>query len=149
MAGTDPGEARRDAKLTKMSAHETAFEPVARRWWADWKADKTERYAGYVLRRLEIDAFPEVGPKPVGTLTAPAFVRMAKKIEARGAGELARRVLETCGQVMRWAVAHGLTERNPVADVKPGDMLKPRTVENFARVGAEELPELMRHLMAY
>ena len=66
---------------------------------------------------------------------------MAKKIEARGVGELARRVLETCGQVMRYAVGHGLVERNPVADVKPSDVLKPRTVTNFARVGAAELPQ--------
>ncbi|OGB02148.1 MAG: integrase [Burkholderiales bacterium RIFCSPHIGHO2_12_FULL_69_20] len=149
VAGTDPGEARRDAKLAKMTAYETTFEPLARRWWADWKTGKTERYSDYVLRRLELDAFPVLGSKPVASLTAPAFVRMAKAIEARGAGELARRVLETCGQVMRWTVAHGLAERNPVADVKPGDVLKPRTVENFARVGAAELPELMRHINAY
>lgn len=147
--GIDPGEARKDAKQAKLAEHETAFEAVARRWWADWKANKTERYADYVLKRLEADAFPELGHKPVASLTAPAFVRMAKKVDARGAGELARRVLETCGQVMRWAVAHGLTERNPVAEVKPGDVLKPRTVENFARVGAAELPELMRQINAY
>ena len=148
-AGTDPGEARRDAKRAMLSAHETAFEPVARRWWADWKTDKTERYASYVIRRLEVDAFPEIGHLPVATLTAAAFVRMTKKTEARGAPELARRVRETCGQVMRWAVAHDLADRNPVADVKPGDFLKPHTVENFARVGAAELPELMRKINAY
>ena len=147
--GTDPSEARKDAKQAKLSEHETSFEAVARQWWGHWKANKTERYAEYVLRRLEIDAFPEIGAKPVASLTAPAFVRMAKKIEARGVGELARRIMETCGQVMRWAVAHGLIERNPTADVKPGDILKPRTVENFARVGAAELPDLMRHINAY
>ena len=65
-AGTDPGEARRDAKRAMLTAHETAFEPVARRWWADWKADKTERYASYVIRRLEVDAFPEIEHVPCG-----------------------------------------------------------------------------------
>ena len=148
-AGIDPAEARKDTKQARLSEHETAFEAVARRWWADWNGNKSDRYSGYVLRRLELDAFPEIGHKPVASLTAPAFVRMAKKIEARGAETLARRVLETSGQVMRWAVAHGLTERNPVADVKPGDVLKPRTVENFARVGAAELPELLRQINVY
>lgn len=147
--GTDPSVARREAKRADLSALETSFELVARRWWESWKADKTERYAGYVLTRLEADAFPEIGHKPVAGLTAPVFVHLVKKIEARGAGELARRMLESCGQVMRWAVAHGLADRNPVADVKPGDVLKARTVENFARVGADELPELMRRVMAY
>ena len=147
--GTDPGAARRDAKRADLSAMETAFEPVARRWWSEWTSGKTERYAGYVLARLEADAFPEIGHKPVAGLTASDFIRMVKKIEARGAGELARRMLETSGQVMRWAVGHELATRNPVKDVKPGDFLKPRQVENFARVGADELPELMRRLMAY
>lgn len=147
--GIDPGQARRDAKRAGLAAAERSFELVARQWWAGWKADKTERYAGYVLARLEADAFPELGARPVESLLAPDFVRLAKKIESRGVGELARRILETCGQVMRYAVGHGLAERNPVADVKPADVLKPRVVANFARVGAAELPELLRQVMAY
>ncbi len=149
LAGTDPGDARRDAKRQIMQAQETAFEPVARTWWAAWKATKTERYAAHVMSRLEADVFPEIGHKPVGTLAASHFVQVAKKIEARGAAELARRSLQACGLVMRYAVAHDLAERNPVSDVKPGDILKPRTVENFARVGAAELPELLRKMAGY
>ncbi|MBX3601189.1 MAG: tyrosine-type recombinase/integrase [Rubrivivax sp.] len=148
-AGTDPGEQRRDAKRAILQAQETAFEPVARRWWADWRATKTERYADHVLRRLEADVFPEIGHRPVATLAASHFVRMGKLIEARGAAELARRALQTCGLVMRWAVAHDLAERNPVGDVKPGDVFKPRTVTNFARVSAAELPELLRKMAGY
>lgn len=147
--GTDPSEERKDSKLAQMNAHETSFELVARKWWAAWKAGVTERYAGYVMARLEADAFPALGHKPVGGLTASHFVRMAKKIEARGVDELGRRVLQTCSQVMRWAVAHELAARNPVTDVKPGDFLKPRSVQNFARVGAAELPDLMRQINAY
>ena len=148
-AGTDPSEARADAKRARMAAHETAFEPVARRWWDGWKANKTERYAGHLMSRLEADVFPEIGHKPVATLSASHFVGVAKKIEARGAAELARRSLQACGLVMRWAVAHDLAERNPVADVKPADVLQPRTVENFARVSAAELPELLRKMAGY
>jgi integrase len=147
--GTDPAEARQDAKRARLVASERSFEAVARRWWSDWKADKTERHARYMLTRLEADAFPELGAKAVDELTAPAFVRMAKRIEARGASELPRRLLEACGQVMRYAVAHGLAERNPVADVKPADVLKPRQVENYARVGTDELPELLRRIEVY
>ena len=104
--GADPSEVRRDAKRAAMTRQETAFEPIARRWWSQWRTNKTARYTKYVLDRMEADAFPEIGHKPVADLTAPAFVRMAKKIEARGASELARRVLAYCGQVMRWSVAH-------------------------------------------
>lgn len=147
--GTDPGEARKDAKRLALTSAEKSFEAIARRWWADWRADKTERHADYMLRRLELDAFPELGARRVADLTAPHFVRMAKAIEARGAAELPRRVLEACGQVMRYAVAHGLADRNPVADVKPGDVLKPRSTVNYARIPADELPELLRKMEVY
>lgn len=118
-------------------------------WWADWKANKDDRHATYVIARLEADAFPSLGAKPVGELTAPAFVRMAKAIEARGAADIARRVLQTCNQVMRYAVAHGIADRNPVADVKPGDVLRARRQVNFARIEVSELPELLRKIEAY
>jgi integrase len=149
LAGTDPGEARKDAKRALMASAETAFEPVARTWWAAWKATKTARYADHVMSRLEADVFPELGHRPVATLTAAHFIAMSKKIETRGAAELARRSLQSCGLVMRWAVAHNLADRNPVQDVRPADFLKPRTVQNFARVGAAELPDLLRKMAGY
>ena len=50
---------------------------------------------------------------------------------------------------MRYAVAHGLADRNPVSDVKPGDVLKARRQVNFARIEVTELPELLRCIEAY
>ena len=67
-----------------------------------------------------------------------------KKIEARGALEIARRVLQNCGQIMRYAVAHDYAARNPVVDVRPADILRPRKRRHYPRVGAKELPGLLR-----
>jgi integrase len=148
-AGIDPSAAKQEAKRAGLTQAETSFERIARAWWADWAANKSERHAGYVITRLEADAFPTIGAKPVDELTAPAFVRLAKGIESRGAADIARRVLQTCGQVMRYAVAHGLAERNPVADVKPGDVLRARRQVNYARIQLDELPDLLRRIDAY
>jgi integrase len=148
-AGIDPSAAKREAKRAGEMKSETAFEKIARQWWQVWSANKAPRHAGYVLKRLEADAFPLIGSKPIGDLTAPDFVNMTKRIEARGAADIARRVYQTCGQVMRFAVAHGLAERNPVAEVKPGDVLKARQQVNFARIDVADLPTLMRKIMAY
>ena len=62
---------------------------------------------------------------------------MAKSIESRGALDIAKRALQTCGQILRYAVAHGILERNPAADVKPGDALKARKKTNYARLDAQ------------
>ncbi|MBL8376993.1 MAG: tyrosine-type recombinase/integrase [Burkholderiales bacterium] len=147
--GTDPSGAKREAKRATLAATETSFESVARAWWKGWAANKAERHAGYVIARLEADAFPRIGARSVDAILAPEFVKMAKAIEARGAADIARRVLQTCGQVMRYAVAHGLAERNPVADVKPGDVLRARRQVNFARIEVAELPELLRKIEVY
>lgn len=147
--GADPSAAKRDAKLVARLAIGNTFEAVARSWYESWKGARSERHAAYVLRRLELDAFPAIGSKSVSDITAPQLLAMAKKIEARGALDIAQRVLQTCGQVFRYAVAHGLAERNPAADVKPGDALTPRRKSHYARVDLKEVPALMRKIEAY
>jgi integrase len=102
-----------------------------------------------VLRRLEADVFPAIGRRPIAELTARDFKLIAKKIETRGALDIAKRMLQTCSQVMRFAVADEIIERNPLSDIKPGDVLKSRTKTNYARVDAKELPELLRKMAAY
>jgi len=130
-------------------ALENSFESVARQWWDNWKTAKNERHAHYVMCRLEADIFPVIGRKPVTEITAPMLLMAIKKIEARGALDIAKRALSTCGQVMRYAVAHGLAERNPAADIKPSDVLKPAKKTNYARLDQKELPELLRKIDQY
>ncbi|WP_374411871.1 tyrosine-type recombinase/integrase [Hydrogenophaga sp.] len=148
-AGEDPGQIKREAKLTRAVEDATTFEKVARQWWAHWKGPRSPRHADYVLRRLEADVFPAIGARPVASITAPQLLAMAKAVEARGALDIAKRALQTCGQIMRYAVAHGLIERNPSADVRPSDALKPRRKENYARLDAREMPVLLRKIEAY
>lgn len=50
---------------------------------------------------------------------------------------------------MRYAVAHGLIERNPATDMKPSGALKPEAKENYPRLDAREMPELLRKIEAY
>jgi hypothetical protein len=46
------------------------------------------------------------------------LLAVAKKIEARDALDIAKRALQTCGQIFRYAVAHGVIER-PFTRVRP------------------------------
>lgn len=148
-AGIDPVQAKQDAKLAARVAIASNFEAVARAWHQHWKGPKTERHSDYVLRRLEADVFPVLGRKPIADITAPQLLAMAKKIESRGALDIARRAWQTCGQVFEYALAHGMIERNPTKDVRPGAALKQRKKEHFARVSEKELPELLRKIEVY
>ena len=99
--------------------------------------------------RLEMDVFPVLGHKPIADITAPQLLAMAKKVESRGALDIARRAWQTCGQVFEYALAHGMVERNPSKDVRPGSALIARKKEHYARIDAKELPELLRKIEAY
>ena len=147
--GTDPGQLRREAKAASAFDQANTFEAVARLWWDHWRDGKSPRHADYAIKRLEADAFPLLGSRPIASLTAKDLTRMAKAVQDRGAIDLAHRVLQMAGQVMRYAVAHDLIERNPATDVKPSDTLKSRRKENYARLGEKELPELLRKIEAY
>ncbi len=148
-AGSDPVQVRRDEKLARAVAIDRNFEKVARAWFEHWRGPRTPRHADYVLRRLEADVFPVLGAKPIADITAPQLLAMAKRIEARGALDIARRAWQTCGQVFEYALAHGVIERNPSKDVRPGSALKAREKTHYARIDAKDLPELLRKVEGY
>jgi integrase len=102
-----------------------------------------------VIRRLEADVFPRIGGRPLQSLTASSFREVAQRIERRGAAAIAKRVLQTCSQVMRYAVAHDLVRHNPVAEIKPSDILRRHKRRNYPRVGVGELPTLLRAIDSY
>jgi integrase len=101
------------------------------------------------MTRLTRDLFPMLGDLTMDQIDAPKIVATIKKIEDRGANEIATRSLGNVSQVFRYAVAHGLATRNPAADIKPVDFLKSVPVTNYARIEAHELPHLLRKIETY
>lgn len=148
-AGADPVASRRAALALKRSNAANTFEAVAREWHTHWKASRSERHVDQVLRRFEANVFPSIGARPISEIEAPELVRLAQAIAARGALDVAARALQTCGQVFRYAIAHGKAKRNPATDIRPGDVLQKRAKVNYARVDATELPALLRKIEAY
>lgn len=143
----DPSEARKAAKAENEANKNNTFELWAGKWWQHWKAGKTERHADYVKRRLELDVYPAIGTRPINDITAYEIVDTIKGIAERGALDIAKRSHQTIGQVFRYAIAHGKeshTTRNPASEIKPSDIIETRAQVNYARVGIEELPKLLR-----
>lgn len=143
--GIDPMAARKAEKVVSVSS----FQSVAGLWLEHWKVDKSEQHVGTSERRLASNVFPLLGARPIADIRAPELVAMVKVIEARGAGDVAKRALQTVGQIFRYGIAHGHCERNPAADIKPADVLKPIRSRNLARVEAAALPALLRAIEVY
>jgi integrase len=147
--GIDPMAKRKADKAAVKASDANSFKTVAQLWLSHWRTGKSERHADTTSRRLEANVYPLLGTRPIAEIEAPDLVAMVKAIETRGASDLAKRALETCGQIFRYAIGHGYAKRNPAADIKPGDILKSTRKVNFARVDAKELPALLRAIEVY
>jgi integrase len=148
-AGSDPMAVRKAGKLAAKASSESSFQTVAAQWLKHWRVDKSARHIDATLRCTEANVLPHIGSRPIGEIEPPELVAMLKAIEARGAADLAKRALQTVGQVFRYAIAHGVAKRNPVVEFKPSDVLKPTKKVNLARVDPTELPALLRAIEVY
>lgn len=149
VAGTDPMAQRKADKTAKQDAKGLPFREVAAKWHEHWKDGNSAHHVKATWSRLESNVFPAFGDVAITDIEAPAIVRMVKAIQDRGKVDIAKRALETTGQIFRYAVAHGHAKRNPAADIKPGDILRSRQKVNHARVDARELPALLRAIEVY
>ncbi len=142
-AGIDPMAERKAEIEAKQREASNSFEKIARKWWEWWAHNKSLRHADTVLRRLEADVFPAYGHKLIDTVGGPDIRELMLAVERREARDVAKRIYQTTGQIFRYAVANGLASRNPAAGFNPRDILAGTKAENFARVEARELPELL------
>lgn len=147
--GVDPMAQRKADKHARKLATDNSFASVAKLWWTKWSNDRSQNHVDSTWRRLSADVFPVIGTRPISQIEAPELVRMMRAIEKRGAIDIAKRALQTSGQIFRFAISEGLATRNPAADIKPGDVLTNRKRENFARLDAKELPDLLRKIEVY
>src|SRR3981189_1784295 len=98
-ANIDPSVVKRERKRAAKIATDNTFESVAREWHENWKDARTPYYAGQILRRLEADAFPAIGRRPIAALEPPELLDMLRKVEKRGVNEQARRRNQLVGQI--------------------------------------------------
>lgn len=147
-AGIDPGEAKKAAKRTQRLNAENSFEAIAREWHAKYASSWSDGHGARILRRLEVDAFPWIGGKPMATLTPPEVLDILRRVEKRGALETAHRLHANVGQVCRYAVATGRAERDVTADLRGA--LPPVQQEHMAAItDPRKVTELLRAIDGY
>lgn len=146
--GVDPSANRKAQRSASSNQAANSFEVIAYEWFKRHSPNWVPSHASRIIRRLERDIFPWVGRVPIAEVTAPQLLEVLRRIEDRGALETAHRALQNCGQVFRYAVATGRTERDPTGDlrgalppVKPGHF---SAITDPAQVG-----EMLRVIESY
>jgi len=140
----DPSLDRQDKRIKVFQAHQNSFEVIAREWHDTKRHSWSEDYAREVLAKLEADIFPQIGARPIAELDAPIVLEALRRIERRGAIEVAHRTKQICGQVFRYGIATGRCKYDPAADLK--NALRAVKRSHFAALEFSELPELLAAL---
>jgi hypothetical protein len=104
--GVNPCEAKK-AERTRG----TTFNQAAEEWFETWKPGKAPAHINRVQARMNRDIYPAIGNREIAKLTAPDITALVRKVESRGVGETAQRVLENCSAVFVHAVASGFQNR--------------------------------------
>jgi integrase len=126
----------------------TTFEAAARAWHANREASLDPSHAARLLTRLERDAFPAFGGRDLRMITSVDVLAMVRTVEARGALDVSRRLKQHVSQIYRFAIPQGWADTDPAAHLS--DLLKPKPrTRHMARIGTDELPELVRAIDSY
>ena len=97
---------------------------------------------------LEKDVLPFIGTLPMSTIGPRDVLAVLRKMEARGVLDSVQRVKQLCGQVFRYGVATGSTERDVTQDLK-GALAK-ATAGHFAAImEPKQAFDLMRSIFNY
>jgi len=145
--GIDPVQDKQEQKLKRLELSNNSFEVVAHEWVDKMSNHWSEGHTHRVLTSLEKDIFPSLGRKPINEITPPILLMALRKIENRGALEVAQRVMQRCGSVFTYGIATGICERNPASDLS-GALITPKQ-GNYSALSKKELPTFLADLEKY
>jgi integrase len=144
--GRNPAQERKAAKQRQRFDAKNAFKTVVLEFVDKMGKRWSSRHRDNAISRLEANIFPYLGRRPVGQIEPPELLEVLRKIEARGAHEMAIRIRALCGQVFRYGIACGVCTRDPAADLR-GALTPPKS-GNMPCIPIEELPALLRAIDA-
>lgn len=130
--GIDPSAAKQSEKLARIHAGENSFKAISIEWFKVKLTDKSKSYRDRSWRALEMNLFPSLGHRPIVDITPPELLQALRKVESRGALDMAKRTKQVAGLVFRYAIATGRAERDPSQDL--AGALTPSTKKHFAAI---------------
>ncbi|PZP56474.1 MAG: integrase [Micavibrio aeruginosavorus] len=145
LAGTDPMSDKSGKKRQAMEAAHNTFRAVALEWHENQLGGWSKNHALNVMRRLDVDIFPYIGNKAITEITGPILLNdVIRRIEKRGALDIASRVHQIIGQICRYGIATGKGGRDHAADIRGA--LKTSKTKHYAALEIAQMPEFFAAL---
>ena len=145
--GIDPSAEKKTKKREARMNAVNSFEAIAREFIKKKKATWSERYSADMLHRLDVNVFPDLGHRAIAEIEPPEILDCLRKIEQRGAKDMAGRMRQICGQVFKYGIARGVCRRDVCADLSIA--METHKKKHMAAVKLKELPELLHKIDGY
>ena len=130
--GIDPIQARQADKLKAAAGSGDTFEETAREWLGLKRPNWSEAHFEREQRNVEKDLVPWLGKRKISGIEPVELLAAVKKVEDRGALDVAKRVLMTAGGVWAYALATGRADRIITQGLSKA--LKTRTKKNYPAI---------------
>ena len=85
--------------------------------------------------------FHQIGKLAAKDITPKILLAALRKVESRGAYDIAKRLLQTCNQIFFYAMRTEICASNPAQALR--GVLKTRPVKHLSAIEAKDLPEFM------
>ncbi len=142
--GEDPMEVKKASLEEKRIEKATTFEVVAKEWLEYKKMEWSDVNYEQTRNRLEKDFYPVIGYVPIKSINHQMLIDLAKKLQERGANELAKRSIQMCKHIFQYAIINGYAEKNIAEDLK--GFIKTRPTKSFASIEPKDLPDLLKSI---
>jgi len=140
-SGEDPMAQKKNDKAAAAIASGDTFELVAGAWHKAQSVKWSPGHAEKVWESIKNNLLPSLGNLPVSQITTPILLRVIKKIEERGASDVASRSQQRATSILGYAVQHGFIEHNPGLNLRGVIIARPEV--HRAAVGVDEVGELL------
>ena len=146
--GIDPSSAKQAEKQAQTAAAANTFQAVAEQWLIATSANRAPVTQDKVSNWLQKDIYPHIGAMPISAIGPRDVLAAGRKMEARQVFDSAKRIVQICGQVFRYAVAEGTAERDVTADLRGA--LQHAEKRNYAAItDPKQVGDLMRSIYSY
>lgn len=146
--GTDPGQARKEARIAARVGAANTFRAVGDEYLAkleqEGRAEVTVAKARWLLAQLT----PALGARPVAEVSPHELLAILKKVEKAGKRETARRLRSFASRIFRYAVATARASFDP-AQTLQGALIAPTPKHHAAIIDPKVVGQLLRAIDVY
>jgi integrase len=142
--GEDPSAVRKQEQLARRINASNTFEAIATEWWENKREQWSAEHADRILGCIRKDLFPNLSSRPIADIQPPEILDAVRKVERRGALDVAGRELQFCKAIFRYAIQTGRARVNPASELTGA--LKSRKTQHRPSLKVGDLPAFYENL---